>query len=121
MAVGSGRYFLRSGSGSFAIFAAIRLASSRVSRLGGCAPAGLGLEAHVSERWTIVVADDEAAAVVLFDIPGRREAARRHRQSPARGRCPGAASSPLVVRFPFQSSSRSRRTAGATGFLILSH
>jgi hypothetical protein len=33
MAVGSGRYFLRSGSGSFAIFAAIRLASSRVSSL----------------------------------------------------------------------------------------
>ena len=82
MAVGSGRYVLRSGSGSFAIFAAIRLASSRVSSLAAVRRRGLGLKINVSQRLTVVVADDETTAVVFFDIPGRREAARRHRQSP---------------------------------------
>ena len=38
-------------------------------------PSGLGLEIYVSQRLTVVVADDEAGSVVLFDIPGRREAA----------------------------------------------
>ena len=36
---------------------------------------GLGLKINVSQRLTVVVADDETTAVVFFDIPGRREAA----------------------------------------------
>jgi hypothetical protein len=39
-------------------------------------PSGLGLEIHVSQRLTIVVADDEATAVVFLDVPRRWEAAR---------------------------------------------
>ena len=31
-------------------------------------PSGLGLEIHVSQRLTVVVADDEAASVLFFDI-----------------------------------------------------
>ena len=47
-------------------------------------PSGLGLEIHVSQRLTVIVADDEAASVVLFDIPGRGEAAIGHAAKLAR-------------------------------------
>ena len=81
MAVGSGRYVLRSGSGSFAIFAAIRLASSRVSSLAAVRRRGLGLKINVSQRLTVVVADDETTAVVFSISQGggkRRDVIANH-------------------------------------------
>ena len=33
------------------------------------APSGFGLEIHVSQRLTVVVADDKAALVVFLDVP----------------------------------------------------
>ena len=53
-------------------------------------PSGLGLEIHVSQRLTIVVADDEETAVVFLDVPRRWEAARlvlHRRESGGGGRC----------------------------------
>jgi hypothetical protein len=38
--------------------------------------AGLGLEIHVNQRLTVVVADDETNAVVFLFVPRWREAAR---------------------------------------------
>ena len=56
-------------SGSLAMFAAIRLASSRVSRLA----------AEIdSERLAVLVLHDEAGAVVLYR-PGRRKRASSRR------------------------------------------
>jgi hypothetical protein len=50
-----------------------RFVPRQQSRSG--ASAGFAFEINVSQCLTVVVADDEAASVVLFDIPGRREAA----------------------------------------------
>ena len=62
-----------------ATFAAIRLASSRVSSLAAARPCWLFLEIDVGERVPARVADDEALSVELgvgfLDRPGRREAA----------------------------------------------
>ena len=44
-------------------------------QLGRRAPSGLVLEIEVAERLSILVTDDEAGVVLLFDRPGRREAA----------------------------------------------
>ena len=60
-----------------ATFAAMRRLIAR-EQISGRAPSGFALEINVSQRLTVVVADDEAASVVLFDIPRRREAARGH-------------------------------------------
>jgi hypothetical protein len=57
-------------SGSLAMFAAIRLASSRVSRLAA--------EIDISERLAVLVLHDEAGAVVLYR-PGRRKRASSRR------------------------------------------
>ena len=65
----------RSSSGSLAMLAAIRRASSRVSKLAARAAAGVTLEIHLGERLAVVVADDEAGAVHFLDGPWRREAA----------------------------------------------
>jgi hypothetical protein len=43
---------------------------------GGGTSTGLRLEINVSQRLTVVVADDEATAVMFFDVPRWREAAR---------------------------------------------
>jgi hypothetical protein len=52
----------------------------------GCGPSsGLGFEIHISQCHPVIVADDEAAAIVLFDVPGRRESASRHRRDFRRG------------------------------------
>ena len=45
-------------------------------QLGRRAATGLLLEIEISERLTVLVADDEARVVVLLDGPRRREAAR---------------------------------------------
>jgi hypothetical protein len=63
-------------------------------QISGRAPSGFALEINVSQRLTVVVADDEAASVVLFDIPGRREAAIGHCRVPIGNKvgtlpCPG--------------------------------
>jgi hypothetical protein len=69
--------FRRSSSDSLATLAAMRRASSRVSRLAA-APSRLLLEIDVGERLPVGVANDEALWV-LVDHPRRREAARgRH-------------------------------------------
>jgi hypothetical protein len=73
-------------------------------------PSGLGLEIHVSQRLTIVVADDEATAVVFLDVPRRWEAARRvlHRwESGGGGRC--------CKRPSYQQKDSSRRWGLARG------
>ena len=69
-----------SSSGSLAIFAAIRRASSRVINLVRRSPAGFIFEVDIGERVPVGVADDVAPLpgelrVRLFDRPGRREAA----------------------------------------------
>ena len=46
-------------------------------------PSRLGLEIQVSQSLTVVVADDVTALVVLFDVPGWREAALGQRTLPA--------------------------------------
>ena len=89
-------------------------------QFGGGASSGLRLEIHVSQCPPVVVADDETTAVVFFDIPWRREAARRHRQSPARGRYPGAVSSPSRHALAVPILLRFALHGGAAGFLILS-
>ena len=38
-------------------------------QVGRRPPSGLGLEIHVSQRVPVVVANDEAASVVFFDVP----------------------------------------------------
>jgi hypothetical protein len=60
--------------GSFAMFAAIRRASSRVKEVRRRGPAGLVLVLDVRERLSALRLHDEASAVIL-DGPGRREAA----------------------------------------------
>ena len=60
--------------GSFAMFAAIRRASSRVKEVRRRGPAGLVLVLDVRERLSAPRLHDEASAVTL-DGPGRREAA----------------------------------------------
>ena len=68
------------------MFAAILRASSRVSRRCG-PPPRLRLEVDIGECLPVAVTDDVAASVVLFDVPGRREAAgfghHRHLGRPA--------------------------------------
>ena len=62
-------------------------------------------------------------ASLLFDGPRRREAARRHSPASVRSYLSGrrlCRLPPLVPRLLPQSSSASRFTAGAAGFLILS-
>jgi hypothetical protein len=54
------------------MFAAILRASSRVSAV---LRPGLRLEVDIGKRLPVAVTDDVAALVVLFDVPGRREAA----------------------------------------------
>jgi len=63
----------RTSSGSFAIFTPIRRASSFVSSFGGRSPA----EIDICERLAATVADHKASGL-LFDGPGRREAALCH-------------------------------------------
>jgi len=53
-------YALRNSSGSFAIFAAIRRASSLLSNLAAESSAGLILEIDVAQRLTVDVAHDVA-------------------------------------------------------------
>jgi hypothetical protein len=60
--------------GSFAIFAAIRRASSLLSNLAADRSPRLILEIDIRELLPVVVAHDKAG-VQLFDGPGRREAA----------------------------------------------
>ena len=62
---------------AWAKFAAMRRASSRVSRLVAEAALQFIVEVKVAERLHVPVADDKALGVVL-DRPRRREAARRH-------------------------------------------
>src|SRR6476660_9628096 len=62
-------------------------------------PAGLVLEINVGQRLAGVILHDKAGGVLLLDDPRRREAALRHL---------------------LQSSSASRVTAGAAGFLTFS-
>jgi hypothetical protein len=46
-------------------------------QIGRCASSGLGLEIDVSQRLTVVVADDETTALVFLYVPRWRKAARR--------------------------------------------
>ena len=50
-----------------------RDASRLIAReqIGCSAPSGLGLEIHVSQRLSVVVADDETTAVVFLNVPRR--------------------------------------------------
>jgi hypothetical protein len=64
---------LRNGSGSLAMFAAIRLASSRVSRAAEPV-ARLILEIDIGELLSVVIAHDKARGL-FFDRPRWREAA----------------------------------------------
>jgi hypothetical protein len=50
---------------------------ARQQRRSG-APSGLALEIHVRQCLPVVIPDDEAASVVLFDVPRGREAAAGH-------------------------------------------
>jgi hypothetical protein len=57
---------------------------------GSRPPSGLGLEIHVSQRLTVVVADDEASLVGFCYVPWRGKAARpilHGRESGGGGRC----------------------------------
>jgi hypothetical protein len=65
----SQRLVLRSNSGSFAAFAAMRRASSRVSKASRRPPSQVLFELDVAEGLTVVVPDDEAG-VGLLDRPG---------------------------------------------------
>jgi len=64
----------RNSSGSLAIFAAIRLASSWVSNLAADRRPGSFFELDARELPAVVIADHEAG-FLFFDDPGRREAA----------------------------------------------
>ena len=44
-------------------------------QVGGRVPAGLRLIVDVAQRLPVVIPDDEAASIVLFDVPWWREAA----------------------------------------------
>ena len=46
-----------------------------MTAIGGRAPGGLRLIVDVAQRLPVVIPDDDAASVVLFDVPRRREAA----------------------------------------------
>src|SRR5262249_50420484 len=63
-------------SGSFAILAAMRRASSRVSRFAACVgPAVTRID--VGQCLPVVITDDETHGVRFFDVPWRWEAASR--------------------------------------------
>ena len=64
----------------------------RVSRIGRGPSAGLRPTVDVAQRLPVVIPDDEAASVVLFDVPWRREAAWHVHKS-----CSTRASSPRCV------------------------
>src|SRR5262249_60734266 len=61
-----------SSSGSFAIFTAIRLASSRFNNLAADLRPRLILKIDIGERLSVVVTHDETGS--LLDGPGRRKA-----------------------------------------------
>jgi hypothetical protein len=67
----------RSSTGSSAMLAAMRRASSRVSRFCARPTTRLVLILQVCKRLPVVIADDEAGAVVL-NLPPRRKATVRH-------------------------------------------
>jgi len=66
---------LRNSSGSLAILAAIRRASSRVSGLAADRQARLFLEIDIGKLLSVVVAYDEAGGLFL-NRPGRRSGGR---------------------------------------------
>jgi hypothetical protein len=84
-------FYFRSQSGNLAMLAAIRRASSLLRSLAAESPARLFLEIDVSKLLAVVVAHDKAR-LLLFDRPGRRQAAfchgvlsRCYGESPAKG------------------------------------
>ena len=79
---GWGSFILRpSNPGSFAMFTAIRRASSLVSSFAAARRPGSSSEIDVGQRLPAVVADDKGG-FEFVDLPGRWEAAAGH-QSPA--------------------------------------
>jgi hypothetical protein len=77
-ACGRGNFYLRNSSGNFAIFTAIRRASSLLSNFAAaCLPAWLILEIDIGELLAVVVAYHKAG-VQFLDSPRRREATFGH-------------------------------------------